>query len=338
MTAGRRMKMEPSMPVVKIARGEIEHILKLKESFNHGGTLLAHAINYLNLGWALVAIDAETGNNLEIDFEDLNTYIKRLEDPSVDTATINLAVHTGSLSRLLVLEVANAEESSCLDEWGAWRSQCMAKSESGLEKHFYLLSPDSQPLPANEHLYAEGATTLLPPSLDPVTQERWRWQHSPWDSAPSPLPLSILNYLHSLQEPAAAGPDLEDQPRVSWRELYCAIAPLEAVLQAFGNEEASMDDYYENLFRAALETGLTDADLLLSLLWYAPLGDARQQPERWAKLQKLVSQVRLLESSQSPKFLEDTRTICSVKAPYRNSREKGKVDRQPISRRAIKNG
>ena len=330
--------MEPSMPVVKIARGEIEHILKLKESFNHGGTLLAHAINYLNLGWALVAIDAETGNDLGIDFEDLNTYIKRLEDPSVDTATINLAVHTGSLSRLLVLEVANAEESSHLDQWGAWRSQCVAKSESGLEKHFYLLSPDSQPLPANEHFYAEGATTLLPPSLDPVTQERWRWQHSPWDSAPSPLPLSILNYLHSLQEPAAAGPDLVDQPRVSWRELYCLISPFEAVLQAFARGEASMEDYYGKLFRAALEAGLTDPDLLLSLLWHAPLGDARQRPERWAYLQKLVSQVSPEKSSQSPKCVEGSRTTFSAKRPLRNFQVNGRVDRQPISRRALKNG
>ena len=233
--------MEPSMPVVKIARGEIEHILKLKESFNHGGTLLAHAIQYLNLGWALVAIDAETGNDLGIDFEDLNTYINMLEDPSVNAATINLAVHTGSLSRLLVLEVANEEQKSCLDEWGAWRSECVAKLESGLEKHFYLLSPDFQFLPTfrlTGHFYAEGATTLLPPSLDPFTQERWRWQHSPWDSAPSPLPLSILNYLHSLQEPAAAGPDLEEQPRVSWQELYCLISPFEAVLQAFTHQRS----------------------------------------------------------------------------------------------------
>jgi hypothetical protein len=330
--------MEPNKPVVKIAKGEMEHILKLKASFNYGGILLDHAIKYLNLGWALVAIDAETGNDLGMDFEDLNTYLKRLEDPSLDTARINLAVHTGSPSRLLVLEVANEEQKSCLDEWGAWRSQCVAELAAGLEKHFYLLSPEFQPLPTNVHFYAEGATTLLPPSLDPFTQERWRWQSPPWDSPPSPLPLSILNYLHSLQGPAVAGPDLEDQPRVSWRELYCVISPFEAVLQAFAHGEASMDDYYEKLFRAALEAGLTDADLLLSLLWHAPLGDARQRPERWSYLQKMVSQVRLLESSQSSKFLEDTRTICSVKDPSRNSREKGKVDRQPISRRASKNG
>lgn len=328
--------MGPNMPVVKLAKGEIDHILKLKASFNHSGTLLGHAIKYLNLGWALVAIDAETGNDLGIDFEDLNNYIKRLEDPNVDTAKMNLAVNTGSLSKLLVLEVANAEESSRLDEWGAWRSQCVANLEAGLEKHFYLLSPEFQSFPTNMHFYAEGATTLLPPSLDPFTQERWRWQHPPWESAPSPLPISILHYLHSLQEPAAAGPDRGDQPRISWRELYCLISPFEAVLQAFAHGEASREDYYEKLVRAAVEAGLTDSDLLLALLWHAPLGDARRRPEGWVYLQKLVSQVQLEESSSSPKSVEGSRTISTVKRTLRNSRENGMVARQPISRRVSK--
>jgi hypothetical protein len=332
------MKMGPNLRVVKIAKDEIEHILKLKESLDHGGTLLDHANKYLDLGWALVAIDAETGNDLAIDFQDADTYKKRLEDPSVDPVKINLGVRSGSPSRLLVLEVANEEQKSCLDGWGEWRSQCVAELEAGLEKHFYFLPPDFQPLSTKKPFYAEGAVTLLPPSLDPFTRESWRWQNPPWDSAPSSVPLAILNYLHSLQGPAAAGPDLEDQVRVSWRELYCLISPFEAVLQAFAHREASMDDYYGKLFRAALEAGLTDSDLLLSLLWHAPRGDARQRPERWEKLQKLVSQIRPEESPQSPKFLENARTICSVQAPSRNSRAEGRVDRQPISRRAIKNG
>lgn len=330
--------MEPKSPNIKIGKGEIEQILNLKASFNDGGTLLDLAIKCLNLGWPLVAIDADTGNDLGIDCEDLNTYITMLDDPSVDAARINLAVQTGSRSGLLVLEIVNEEQKSCLDEWGAWRSQCVAQIGTGLEKHFYLLSPELQSLPTNRHFYAEGATTLLPPSLDPFTQERWQWQQPPWESAPSPLPLAILNYLQALPGTAAAGPDPEDQPRVSWRELYCLISPFESVLQAFAHGEASMDDYYENLFRTALEVGLTDADLLLSLLWHAPLGDARQQPERWAYLQKLVSQVRFLESSQSPKFVEGSRTIPSAPKPFKNSQENGRADRQPISRRVGKNG
>jgi hypothetical protein len=326
--------MEPKSLNIKIGKGEIEQILNLKSSFaGQRETLVDHVIGYLNLGWVLLANDVKTGKDLNLGFQDVDTWIKRLEDPSVDAARINLAVHTGSLSGLLVLEIANQEQKSRLDEGGEWRSQCVAKLGTGLEKHFYLLSPEFQPLPTNGHFYAEGVTTLLPPSLDPFTQERWQWQHPPWASAPSPLPLAILNYLHSLPGPAAMGTDLGYQPRLPWQELYCLISPFEAVLQAFAHGEASMDDYYENLFRAALQAGLTDADLLLSLLWHAPFGDVRQRPERWHYLQQLVRQVRFLGSSPSPEFLEDTRTIGSVQAPSRNSREKVKVDRQPISRR-----
>ncbi|MCX5890503.1 MAG: hypothetical protein NTY36_13805 [Deltaproteobacteria bacterium] len=330
--------MKPKSLNIKIGKGEIEHILNLKSSFaDHREILVDHVVRYLDLGWALLANDVQTGKDLDYGFQDVDTWITRLEDPRVNPARINLAVHTGSLSGLLVLEIANAEESSRLDEWGAWRSQCVAKLGTGLEKHFYLLSPEFRPFPINGHFYAEGATTLLPPSLDPFTQERWRWQKPPWDSPPPPLPLAFLNCLKALPGPTATGSDLSNKLRVSWRELYCLISPFEAVLQAFAHGEASMGDYYGKLFRAALEAGLTDSDLLLSLLWHAPLGDARQRPERWAYLQKLVSQVRLEEPSQAPKFVNGSRTIYLVKRPLMNSQENGRADRQPLSRRASKN-
>ncbi len=330
--------MLPKSLNIKIGKGEIEHILNLKSSFaDHREILVDHVVRYLDLGWALLANDINTGKDLDLGFQDVGTWINRLEDPSVDPARINLAVHTGSLSGLLILEIASEEQKSLLDGWGAWRSQCVAKLGTGLEKHFYLMSSEFQPLLTNGHFFAAGATTLLPPSLDPSTQERWRWQNPPWDSPPPPLPLAILNCLEALPGPTATDPDLSNKPRVSWQELYCHISPFEAVLQAFAHGEASMDDYYGKLFRTALEAGLTDCDFLLSLLWHAPLGDARQRPERWANLQKLVSQVRLEESSPAPKFVEGSRTNYFVNRPLQNSQENGMADRQPISRRASKN-
>jgi len=320
---------------VKIARGEIEHILSLKASFNHCGALLDHAIKCLNLGWALAALETETGKELGLNFEDMNACVKRLEDPKVDAAKINLAVHTGSRSRLLVLEVANAEQRSCLNGWGAWQSQCVAELQTaGLEKHFYLLSPNFHPLWTKQYCYAEGAITLLPPSLDPFTQERWRWRQPPWDSAPSPLPGSIIDYLNSLPRPATTAP--HHHQRVSWQELYCLISASEEVLQAFAHREVGLDDYYEKLFQAALEAGLTDSDLLLSLLWYAPEGDAQQRPERWAYLEKLVSQAGLEGASPSLEFLEGSRTSYHLKGLPLNFIDKEKVGRQPLSRRARK--
>lgn len=237
----------------------------------------------------------------------------------------------------MVLEIANEEQRSCLDEWGEWRSHCVAELGPGLEKHFYLQPSDFQPPPTKMPFYVEGVS-MLAPSQDPLTQERWRWQSAPWDSPPPPVPLAILNYLNAMRGPTATGTHLRNEPQLSWQKLYCLISPFEAVLQAFSQRGASMDDYYGKLLRVALEAGLTDADLLLSLLWHAPLGDARQRPERWANLEKLVGQVRLEESLHSPKFPEYNRTICSVKVHSLNFREQGMVERQPISRRAIKNG
>lgn len=76
---------------------------------------------------------------------------------------------------------------------------------------------------------------------------------------------------------------------IPWLDLYCRIAPLEAVTQAFNDQEGSREDYYENLLQAALEAGLTDFDTLCALLWYAPWGDARSRAERWIQLQDLIS-------------------------------------------------
>lgn len=150
--------------------------------------------------------------------------------------------------------------------------------------------------------------------------------------------LNLKSSIDALPVPTASGSDLSNKLMISWQKLYCLISPFEVVLQAFSQRGASIDDYYEKLFRAALEAGLTDADLLLSLLWHAPCGDARQRPERWANLEKLVSQVLLEESWQSPKFPESTPANCSANVPCLDSSGQGMVERQPISRRAIKNG
>lgn len=327
---------DPGALEVKIGQDEIDRIFDLKTDLNHYGSLVDHAAQYVNLGWSLVAINAETGDDLEIDFKDENG-CKYLGDTGINPSKINLGVHTGSLSRLLGLEVANQEQKSSLDERGEWRSDCIAELGSGVEKHFYLLPPGFKflwsALPGNGVQFcADGDTTLLPPSLDPLTQRNWRWQNPPWDSAPSPLPFTIFNLLHSLQEPGLPGSDFQEKLAVSWQELYCLIAPLETVLQAFTNHSASITDYYEKLLEAALEAGLTDSDILLSLFWHAPLGDARHRPERWAYLQNRVSFAQLGKSPPAPDPPEASRPGF-LKGTLLNSRVGKRSHRQPISRR-----
>ncbi len=323
---------------IRIGKQEIDRILNLKAEVDYYEVWQDCAIRCLDLSWALVAIDGKTGDDLGLDFKDVNSWEKRLQFPVGNAPEINLGVKTGSLSRLLVLEVASEEQKLCLDELGEWRSLCVAESGAGHEKHFYLLPRDFQPrwsILGNPEIrvYAEGDTTLLPPSLDPFTQECWQWQTPPWDGAPSPVPLSVLNFL---QGPTAPGSDLENGPGVSWRELYCRISPFETVLQAFARHEASIDDYYEKLFGAAEEAGLTESDTLLALLWYAPLGDARQRPERWAELQKLLCQSQSEASPKSSQALQQTPTRQDCQRAPLHFPERGMVDRQPLSKLASK--
>jgi hypothetical protein len=321
---------------VRIGKGEIDRILDLKTDLDYYGSLADHAAQYLNLGWSLAAINAETEEDLHIDFKDAHGG-KCLGDIGINAAKINLGVQTGHLSRLLVLEVANEEQKSCLDERGEWRSDCIAQLGPVSEKHFYLLPPGFQLsypdiLSNGVQFFADGDITLLPPSIDPLTQRRWQWQHLPWDCAPSPLPLPIFNFLHSLQEPAVTGADFQEKLAVSWQELYCLISPCETLLQAFTNQAASIADYYERLFQAALETGLTDSDILRSLLWHAPLGDARQRPDRWSYLQNLISLAQHKNSTQSPEPPEEFRRVFLKNLPF-NSKVGQISKRQPISRR-----
>jgi hypothetical protein len=325
---------------VRIGKGEIDRIFDLKTDLDYYGSLVDHATQYLNLGWSLAAIDTETGEDLKIDFKDENRG-KYLGDTGINASKINLGVHTGHLSRLLALEVTTEEQKSCLDERGEWRSDCLAQLGPVSEKHFYLLPPGFQLLcPAflgnGVQFCADGDMTLLPPSIDPLTQGRWRWQHLPWDRAPSPLPLAIFNFLHSLQEPAVMGSAFQEKLAVSWQELYCLISPCETLLQAFTNQAASITDYYEKLFQAALEAGLTDSDILRSLLWHAPLGDARQRPDRWSYLQNLVSLAELGKSPQSPDPPKEARPGF-LKGTLLDPRVRNISKRQPISRRASGN-
>jgi hypothetical protein len=206
-----------------------------------------------------------------------------------------------------------------------------------LEKHFYSLPLALQGLSSKFlangiRFWVGGDITLLPPSIDPITQRAWQWQHPPWDIAPSPLPLPILQLLQSPQETAAAGYDFQDGPTVSWQELYCLISPFETVLKAFTNRAASKKDYYEELFKTALEAGFTDSEILLSLLWHAPLGDAQHCPERWHYLQNLITLAQAGEWPQFPNFPKESSPGFPRRALLR-SRE-GRINkRQPISRR-----
>ena len=216
------MNLKPDKPEIRIGKGETERILDLKANLEYFKSLIAHAAyNLITFKWPMVAIDVETGEYRDIDFKDEN-WDKCLIDPHLNTSKISLGVRTGSLSRLLVLEVASEEQKSWLDGWGIWRSKCVAELGTGLERHFYEMPADFQPISSNTsgtgiRIYGEGDLTPLPPSIDLATRLEWRWQGPLWGSTPTPLPSAIINFLQALQQPAAAASEFRDKYSVPWQ-------------------------------------------------------------------------------------------------------------------------
>jgi len=76
----------------------------------------------------------------------------------------------------------------------------------------------------------------------------------------------------------------------TWAEVYPRITGYPAVLQALLAPAPTPKEYYQCLMAAAREVGLTDSQMLLGLLWHAPLGDSSHLPQRRKYFQRLVSQ------------------------------------------------
>ncbi|MFI5355537.1 MAG: hypothetical protein ACHQX0_08005, partial [Desulfobaccales bacterium] len=74
---------------------------------------------------------------------------------------------------------------------------------------------------------------------------------------------------------------------------YRAIAPFDGLFKIMMAPPVDMDKYYRDIIQTARDLGLGDPQPLLGLLWHAPHGDARTNPDRWQYLQKLLAGDRL---------------------------------------------
>jgi len=84
----------------------------------------------------------------------------------------------------------------------------------------------------------------------------------------------------------AAAPPLPQVP--TWAAIYPSITRYPSVLQALLAPAARPEDYYQSLVAAARDAGLADPQVLLGLLWHAPLGESGHLPQRWEYFQRLV--------------------------------------------------
>jgi hypothetical protein len=268
---------------VRVGEEEIGQILNRKENLDHHDQLWDYMSRYHAMGWDLAVVTAQGGADLGLDLDQpKESWWKQLADLGLEGIQLNLGIRTGRTSHLLVLEVNKGEGNLSLDLLGDWRSQCVAELKNCREQHYYALppggpAPDSFFLAKEVLIYGEGGLVLAPPSVEPDGKESWRWLRSPWESPPQPPKPAVWRFLREQQAPGSS--EIQELP--SWDEIFRVVAAYEPVLKALLIPPGDMDKYYRDILQAARAVGLTDRQMLLGLLWNAPQGDARHNPERW---------------------------------------------------------
>jgi hypothetical protein len=285
--------MDPQGRSVKIHREELESLFSLKSKLDHEEAVSSYAAKYQKLGWVLQALNPQDGTDLEVDAgADPETWINPLWEPGLPGPQINLGVRTGKRSRLMVLEVAKGAGEAILDQYGPWRAECIAVLGGGRERHFYAWQPsplfDSASLGGATEFrwYGEGQVVLVPPSIETERLESWEWLCPPWETLPQYPGQSVADFL---QQYLTREPQPQPEVSLSWQEVYCLVSPFEPLLQALAASYPSTQSYYQGILAAAATVGLYSPEVLLSLLWHAPRGDARQYPEGLGYLKKLVA-------------------------------------------------
>jgi hypothetical protein len=132
-------------------------------------------------------------------------------------------------------------------------------------------------------VFGEGGVVLAPPSLEPQAQTNLRWLKPPWENRPSQPTTLLKKFLTMIAPISESGPTVR-----AWEDIYPAVACHPPVLKALLAPAHSSTVYYQRLLETARRAGLQEASLLLGLLWHAPLGDAREQPQGLKNLQNLV--------------------------------------------------
>jgi len=278
---------------VRLGQEEIGRIFNLKENLDLKDLLLTYAPHYQQLGWVLAGTKFPEGAPLEMDLgQPAELWARQLSEMGADQGQINIGIRTGKASNLLVLEVNNGEGALSLDQWGDWRANCVAGMGGCREQHYYALPPEAQAPPSfflapQVLIYGEGGLLLAPPSLEPQAREPWRWLRPPWETPPLPPKPAVWQFLREHIPAALAQPEVQ-----SWEEIYRMIAPHGAMLKALLMPPTSQDEYYQGIINTALGLGFKDPALLFGLLWHAPHGEARQNPEKRDYLQALADTVR----------------------------------------------
>ena len=313
----RGRKAKPSMgqpdkettpqPSIEMRSQEVDRIIQGRKNLDDITALAQYAVQYKNLGWFPVALDAHTGTDLGVDFgKTQQTWLNLLMDLALKKTMVSLAIRFEPDSELFGLMVNPAFGKAFLDSLGDWRSPCIARLGDIWEHHFlvlpqtWCLSPghltDNKDVPLS--VIGTGRVVAVPPSVDPASRETWRWLHPPWQQ---PLAYPTPGLLHLLEECgylARKSPTVEeDLP--TWDDIFPLICHSNKLLQALLTPATKKELYYRNILYEALRAGFQDPKMLKGLLWHAPHGGVRQDPERRQKLSQWVAEVLPLLAAEA---------------------------------------
>lgn len=286
---------------------EVCQILNLKKNLDYSDILIKYASKYLKLGWDLVGVNARGETHLEIDFREPEEFwAQKLTDLGMQGIQVNLGVRTGNPSRLVVLEVHRRESLPPFNQRGDWGSGCVAEVGKEREQHYYTVPRGWQPPPSyflesfQIMVFGEEGMVLAPPSLEPQAQAPLRWLRPPWENPPTRPSPALCKFLKE-SAPSLERESLSTLPPVPpWAEIYPRITRYPAVLQALLAPSPHPEEYYRNLLAAARGVGLTDTQLLLGILWHAPMQSSSHLPNREEYLKRLVEQDGTGKKAPSP--------------------------------------
>jgi hypothetical protein len=279
-----------------IREEEVCQIFNLKKNLDYSDVLIKYAGKYIKLGWDLVAVNAQAETTLDLDFnQPEEVWSPKLTTMGIEGLQINLGVRTGKPSRLLVLEVHRDESLAPFNRRGDCGSGCVAEVGNDREQHYYMVPRGWQPPPSyflesfQIMVFGEEGMVLAPPSMEPAAQTSMRWLRPPWENPPTRPSPALCKFIKESSPSLVEGTPPPVAPQVpTWSEIYPRINRYPAVLQALVAPAAKPEEYYQTLVAAAREAGLEDSQLILGLLWHAPMGETAHISQRWEYFQRLV--------------------------------------------------
>lgn len=286
------LRIAPKSWQVRVGRQELGRIFHLRDSLDQSEELIQHVDRYQKLGWLLEARGEGTST---LDFsQPSESWAERLMTLALSGVAVDLGVKTGQASKLLVIETRRGEVA--VDRYGEWGSPCRAQTKDGWEQHYYALAAESRTPFSGEdvdfqvRVYGQSGLVLVPPSRRGGSAVVWTWLNPPWKIPPAPPRQPVWRFLEDCGLlPGAGEAEANAPPMLPWEQVYRLIAPQEEVIRTLLTPAPSVETYYQDLARAALQAGIREPEVISALLWHAPQGDARTSPERLPYLRELVA-------------------------------------------------